>query len=346
MSEPKLVKSKRGVYEIRWSAWDDKKNRLMSKSLSTRQSSWAEASTVFAAFLSTLNRAEQELTSPQINELIALYKSSLESDESTQNICLKHLERELGSERVVDITEECIQTYRRARGVKDGTLRRELGVLVAVFNHAVKMKRIKRDDINYFTMPAQSPSRHVFLNPEQEPLFHAAALAHTQEGARLTRLSRFVAIALNTGARREAILDLKWEHIDPVSNTIDFRLSQDTLSNKRRSLVPISKRLKPLIARMYDERISLDPKHPETLSEYVLDHNGAIKSQWERWIAKTPWAHIHIHDLRRTFATLLVMKGVPIPTVAGLIGDNPITMLKTYSVYVPAAGQAAIDLVG
>jgi hypothetical protein len=40
------------------------------------------------------------------------------------------------------------------------------------------------------------------------------------------------------------------------------------------------------------------------------------------------------------------MKGVPIPTVAGLIADNPVTMLKTYSVYVPSAGQAAIDLIG
>jgi hypothetical protein len=339
MSEPKLVRNeKKNIYEIKWSAWDEAKGRHMSRVVSTRRSTRVEAAAVFNAFLNSMDHADREVASPTISELIAPYKLFLESERKTdtQFQCLKHIERELGDSRVINIDERLIMNYRKTRGMQDSTLRRELSTLKAVLSYAVKTKRIKHDDLNYFTMPQESAPRHVFLNPEQEPLFYAAALALTKEGERLTRLSRFVALALNTGARKQAIFSLKWDHIDPVSNTIDYRLGQTTLTKKRRTLVPISKRLKPLIKRMWDEKTS----------EFVLDHDGDIRDAWQRWIKTTPWSHITPHDLRRTFATLLVTKGVPIPTVAGLIADNPITMLKTYSVYVPSAGQDAIDLVG
>jgi len=339
MSEPRLVRNeKKNIFEIKWSAWDDDKGRLMSKVISTRRSTRSEAKVVFDAFMNSMDHADREISSPTLSELINDYKLFLESEKKglTQFICLEHLKRELGDTRVINIDERLVVAYRNKRGVQPGTLRRELGTLKAVLTYAVKTKRIKHDDVNYFTMPSAPPSRHVFLNPEQEPLFHAAALALTPDNERLTRLSRFIVIALNTGARRQAILELKWDHIDPVSNTIDFRMGQDILSNKRRGLVPISKRLKPLIKRMWDEKTS----------DYVLDTDAPIRNDWEKWIATTNWKHITPHDLRRTFATLLVMKGVPIPTVAGLIADNPVTMLKTYSVYVPSAGQAAIDLIG
>ena len=58
---------------------------------------------------------------------------------------------------------------------------------------------------------------------------------------RVPRVGRFVAIGLNTGARKEAIEELVWDRIDMKARRIDFRdPGSGSVTNKRRVLVPIS----------------------------------------------------------------------------------------------------------
>ena len=185
-------------------------------------------------------------------------------------------------------------------------------------------------------LPRASQPREAFLNDQEERAFHAAALAHSDGQERLTRLSRFVAIALNAAARKEAITSLTWDRVDFVSGTINFAEAGRQLTNKRRALVPISKRLMPILQRAYAERTS----------EYVLDHSGSIRTTYENWVAKTPWSHIHPHDLRRTWATLAAQSGVPLVTVAEILGDSVEIVVKHYAKYVPGAAKAAIDVRG
>ena len=52
----------------------------------------------------------------------------------------------------------------------------------------------------------------------------------------------FVTLALTTGARMGAILDLTWDRVDFEHNTIDFMPSGRNKTNKRRTVVAMSKK--------------------------------------------------------------------------------------------------------
>ena len=72
---------------------------------------------------------------------------------------------------------------------------------------------------------------------------------------------------------------------------------------------------------------------------------GAIRKAWETWLAKTPYKHIHPHDLRRTWASLAVQAGVPIYEVASVLNDDVATVEKHYGVLRPGHLKSAINAV-
>jgi len=124
--------------------------------------------------------------------------------------------------------------------------------------------------------------------------------------------------------------------VDLVAGHINFNQQGDQAHNKRKALVPISKRLMPIIQRMYDER----------KSDYVLDAPTDIRKAYEKWVRATPWKHINTHDLRRTFATLAAQAGVPIVAIAEVLGDSVVVVMKHYAKYIPGASKAAVDARG
>jgi len=140
-------------------------------------------------------------------------------------------------------------------------------------------------------------------------------------------------LALLSAARKETIVNLTWDRVDWDAGTIDFREPGEQLTNKRKTVVPISKRLRPILQRAWEERTG----------DYVLDTPASIRSSWETFIARTPFAHITPHDLRRTFATLAVQSGVPLVDVAAILGDSIQILMKHYAHHVPGAAQAAVD---
>lgn len=331
--KPRLVKAKSGVFEIRWT--EKTGDGYRSRALSCRTTNKRAAETVYQGFLTGERQSEKHTGLPLLKHIFSSYLSFLEDNErgETQVICIAHLMRELGDMHVSELTPEKLSAYKRARKVSDGTLRRELGTLRAAFSYAVKHKTLTALDVPAIDLPRASQPRHVYLPDDQEQAFYALAMAHTPEGARLTRLSRFVALALDTAGRKDAILSLTWDRVDLHAGTIDLREPGRQLHNKRRALVPISKRLRPVLERM----------HAERKTEFLLDHAGAIRAQWERWIERTPWPHITPHDLRRTWATLAVQAGVPIVNVAAILGDSVEIVMKHYAVFVSANSQAAVD---
>ncbi|MCX7899480.1 MAG: tyrosine-type recombinase/integrase [Methylocystis sp.] len=330
---PRLEKSRTGVWEIRWTQKGP--GRSYSKTLSTRTTDRLAAEKFMTGFLDASARAVATSASPTIEELCTFYSSSLTAAGAgeTQHICLSHIVGAFGKTRLCDLTHEKILAYRAARQVKSGTLRRELQTLRAALNHAAKHRKILATDIPFIDLPRPSQSKETYLSDAEEREFYRLALRHTGSSPRMTRLARFVAIALDTAARKEAITGLTWDRVDFSCGMIDFREPGLAIHNKRRAVVPISKRLDPLLRRMRSEKTS----------EFVLDHPGSIRKQWETWIATTPFAHVTPHDLRRTWATLAAQRGVPIPAIAGVLADDPRTVMIHYAKFIPGDARSAVN---
>jgi integrase len=336
MLNPRLAISKSGLWEVRFTERDEEAGRYRSKSVSCRTADRTAAEAFLVGLLDAEEHASRSSHAPMIAELIDEYGAAAKANKKgeTQQICLRHLKREFGAVRLLDLTPTKIIRYRQKRGVKDSTLRRELETLRVALNYAVKIKRIRHDDIPHIELPRQTQARRVYLADAEERAFYERALAHSDGSKRLSRLARFVAIALDTGARAGAIRGLTWGRVDLAASRIDFHEAGRQVHNKRRALVPISRRLRPVLERAFKER----------KTGFVLDHPGEIKKTWQRFVATTPHPDLHIHDLRRTFATLAISNGVSVVTVANILGDDPTTVLKHYAQFIPGEAQTAVDV--
>jgi integrase len=232
----------------------------------------------------------------------------------------------------ISVTEDDIDAYvaaRRAGRLKitrdpkpagDGTIRRELGTLMAAYNHAIRKKRLAPGSAPYIDPPPRPPARDLWLDAEQEKTLLAAMPQPAEGDGRLTRIYRFVMLAMDTAARKEALETLTWFQIDFGANTINFNPRDRIQTRKRRAVVPMSARLRAMLERAYREKES----------GYVLDHPGSIRACMRtlRAKAKMPWVTPHV--FRHTWATRAARAGVEMVDIADFLGDDLRTVEKNY----------------
>ena len=338
MQDYLLKKSSRnGFWEIHWSTWDGKRNR--SHSASTRTKDRNEAEAVLVAFREQVLIDAARANSGTLGALLDDYEMHAHKTGKgyTQRTVIARVKSYFGAYSPVDVTDQLVGSYQTTRGVADATARRDLGVLVAAINHAVRRtKKLAQADAPFILLPPPGAPRDVWLDETQERAFWDLALAHSEGKPRLTRITRFVALGLRTAARKSAIEKLTWDRVDLARGTIDYRDTGIRTSNKRRAVVPIARDLMPILERAYRER-GFDP--------YVCGQ-GAIKSSWETWIrspALAEFAYVTPHVMRHTVATLAMRRGVPMPVVAGFLGDTMATVERVYAHHRPDHLRGMID---
>jgi integrase len=92
----------------------------------------------------------------------------------------------------------------------DNQVRRELTVLASALSHAVKNGRLSSSP--RIVMPPNAPHRTRYLERDEiERLLGNCIEPH---------IRLFVLLALNTGSRKGAILDLRWPQVDMVNKII------------------------------------------------------------------------------------------------------------------------------
>jgi integrase len=326
--ETSIKKNRQGIYELRWT------EGRRSRTVSTRTRSLSEAK----AFRSAFAQAQRDLSAvvaPTLGAIIDDYLTHRAS--KSQANTLRPIRGYFESLRVVDLTPEVVQGFRRARlsgKATDSTIRRDLGALVAAINWAVKNQRgVSRAEVPHVAMPPAGQARTWFLDEEAEQAFYARAMGDSVGKARLSRVTRFVALALDTGARKSAIEGLTWDRVDFSKGLIDFRDPGVAVSKKRRVIVPISQRLEPVLRRAFAEKTS----------GFVLDTKSNTRKAYATWVATTDHPQTTPHDLRRTWASLAVANGVDIAFVAGVLGDTVETTTKHYAHLRPETLRAAVD---
>ncbi len=139
--------------------------------------------------------------------------------------------------------------------------------------------------------------------------------------------------AFHTGMRLGEITNLKWSQIDfseriiSVVNTEDF-----TTKGKKERIIPINERLFFILSNRLPKIMDISK------DVYLFNKNGFkfnedyISKQFKKALRKTNLKPaIHFHDLRHSFASNLVMKGVPLYTVMELLGHQDIKTTQIYS---------------
>jgi integrase len=139
-------------------------------------------------------------------------------------------------------------------------------------------------------------------------------------------------LLLLTGARRSEIMHAKWEYVD---------------WQKRTLLVPLSKSGRPRTIALSSEAIALlGSLRPVADTGYIfpspVTEHGFVYLffPWDRIRRRAGLRDVRLHDLRHSFASFLVNKGVSLYVVQALLGH---TQPRTTQRYAHLAQQTLLD---
>ena len=293
-----------------------------TKRISLRTNDQGEAERRYAAFLVegraiTHPRGDNLLTVPTaLDDYYREHVTLKCADPSRQEIAIEHLKAFYGDRPVAEIDIPRSRAYadaRRAGQISDGTIRRELNVLLAAANHARRWKRITE-------MPSvELPSEKRLGEDEQASYFERSEinmLIDLAEG----ELQQFIELAYWTGARRRSIENLTRGQVKWEQKRIILMQPGKRVTKKRQPIVPILPRMEPALKQLWAH--GGDPR---------LFGRAAFYQPFRDLCESLGMADRHKpHLLRHSRATHLLQAGKSIYTVARLLGDTVSTIERVY----------------
>ena len=255
-----------------------------------------------------------------VNSYIEDHVNHVALDYKRASIAWKRLAPHFGSILIGELNGKHVSEYKKKREASAGTVNRELGVLSASLRWANAQGIIDRVVV-IKRLPEPEP-RKMWLDKKE-------CLKFLEASKRYHHVFLFIAIALLTGQRKEAILSLQWPQVIWKEGVIDFTDRHDRRNRrKNRAIIPISPEMHTLLSEI--ERDSM----------YVISNNGRrvrdMRKAWDNILRDCDLQGVTPHVLRHSVATNLVRDGVPIIEVAKLLGhkDSRITE-KVYAKFSP-----------
>jgi integrase len=209
---------------------------------------------------------------------------------------------------------------RRKTSIMDGTLLTELGHLRMVLKWAEKHKLLDRAP--HIERPSKPKPKEEHLTKQQaRALIDAASMPH---------MKLYIVLALGTGARNAALLDLTWDRCDFGRERIDLRNPKITVPHKGRAIVPMTRTVKAALLAARNG----------TMSEYVIEWAGkkvASVKRGLRFAAKRAGVgHVSPHMLRHSAAVHMAEEGVPMSEISQYLGHaNTQITEQTYARFSP-----------
>jgi integrase len=154
-------------------------------------------------------------------------------------------------------------------------------------------------------------------------------------------LPLFILLGLYTGARKQAILSLRWTQVDLKEGRIDFNVPGARRTNKRRGHIPIPMRLLAHLRRARLRGSELG---------FVVNENGNRLAEVKRGFAsacrRAGLDDVTPHVLRHTCATWLMQRGVPMWEAAGFLAMTRETLERVYGHHHPGYLRSAVEALG
>jgi len=245
----------------------------------------------------------------------------------------KHLLAAFGDRRLDGIAAWAVERYKKERrdaGAMPATVNREVACLRHMLNKAVEWGIARANPMRGVKLFREDNKRIRILSPEEEVRLLAAC-----ESSRTWQLKPIVLTALNTGMRKGEILGLKKGEVDFQAGYITVEQSKNGHSRR----IPLNAALREALQKAFRQ----------SDSGYVFAGGDGrpltdFKKGWWKALEAAGISGLRFHDLRHTFGSRLVMKGVDLVTIAELLGHQDITMTRRYSHPTPEHKRRAVEL--
>jgi integrase len=281
-------------------------------------------------------------------ETVGLKHSTLLDYES----CLRvHLIPFFGGLALDEIEPELVEEFiatKREEGKAVKSIINWLGLLQAIFNHALKRGWCERNPVSLVDKPRQprgDPDIRFLTADELESL-----LAATPDDI-FGRMERVIYLAAAmTGMRRGELLALRWQDVDWLNSLIRVRRNytkgQFGTPKSRRSsrAVPLAHALAREVRSHFessDFQGELDLVFGHPASGNVIDPSRFCK-RFQAAARRANLRPVRFHDLRHTFGTRMASAGAPMRAVQEWMGHGDQRTTLIYADYAPDISQGAM----
>ena len=209
-----------------------------------------------------------------------------------------------------------------------------LSVLRRILNHAVECEHLQ-------TNPARSVKRNPrpkltrFLSREEISRLHRVLDRYGRARPSRVQQADVIRLLLLTGCRRSEILTLRWQDIDGDA----FKLA-DAKTGPRRVFLNAPARAilerQPRFGSAYIFPSPVDSKRPLSCTLPL----------WPSVREEAGIEDVRLHDLRHTFASHAVLRGIPLPVVSRLLGHRQPSMTLRYAHVGDREIEAAAERIG
>lgn len=266
-----------------------------------------------------------------------------------ETIIRVHLVPFFGNQLLTQITALVIEEFkaenRKATVEKTGrpisakTCNEHLGVLSSMLETAVEWGYLAANPCRRVRRLKLAPREDNFYDAQQTEVFLAKAKEIEPNYHPL------FLVGFKTGMRLGEILGLRWGDLDFVNNRIHLRQSYHrghtgTPKSGKPRLLPMTPSVVAAlkgIKHLKGELVFCRPDG-QHLNRDILKH------PWGRIMFAAGLPTIRIHDMRHSFASQLVMAGVPLKAVSELLGHSETRITDRYAHLAPDMLHASVDV--
>lgn len=204
-------------------------------------------------------------------------------------------------------------------GYSPSTVNRDIGTIGSVY----KWAKLKRLSPRGFRSPSigvrryEEKIRRVHVEREQLDQLRTRSMAFSD-----MRFACFVALLIDTGARKSELLERTWSDVD-----LDKReILAPTTKNGTPRVLFFSEQTAQLLKRVYAKRI------PEKLlfEGRVPGQPISFRRIWGVITKEVGLPDLHMHDVRHAAAASLLRAGVTLGVAAQVLGHDPALLARRY----------------
>ena len=264
-------------------------------------------------------------SSPVFEDFAESYKEYAEANKrgfKNEVYRIRQLVRIFGKRRLCDLKAWDAETLKAnlIKSKRPATVNRLLGNAKHMLSMAVKWDHLSTNPFAGVKLLSVPETAERILQEDEE-----SRLLWACDRVRASYLRPIVVLALNTGMRKGEILSLQWHQVDLRTRSIHVQNGKNKKSDRR---IPMNDAVFTQIFRLReDQRGMLVFPSPRKHNSRFVDLKKAFKSA----VRLSGIPKIRFHDLRHSFATRLVQRGVDLITVQHLLGHAKITMTARYA---------------
>jgi integrase len=250
-----------------------------------------------------------------------------------------HIEPFFGRTRLDEIALPHVREFVKAllaKKLSPATVLKVVALAKEMFKHAVQWGYLDANPAQYVERPrVEIEEMEILTPPEIRRLLEAA-----EEPVRTMLLC-----AVLTGMRRGELLGLKWEDIDFEGDRVQVRRSVwrgkfvTPKSRRSRRAIDMAPTLKAALARLPSR---FKGELVFTAADGgLIDPDNFVNRDWARTLRRSALRRIRFHDLRHTYASLLIAQGAHPKYIQAQLGHASIqTTLDRYGHLMPDVHQA------